>query len=183
MHIVVIIVVAQHRENAVGGMQPRQDITIGFCLGGRAAHEVTREANHVGVKAVDGLYPALHDGRAAVIGSQVGIAPLHDAIAVKLGRQAVKSQFHLPHFNCARRDHSAPPHHTKHQRRHDKGTHCEPPLAQQPTEAMHHHAQRFGGQNRKEGVEHILPHDKSAISGGSTRQRHQPHAEDQSCRH
>ena len=174
-HIVVIVVVAQHREYAVGRMQAGQQVAVGQGLAGLAAHQVAREADHVGIQGIDGLDLFLDDGGVPVVGAQVGIAPLHDAVAVEGVRQVGKFQFHLFHLKRARSDDSPPPHHAEHQRCHNEGTQGRPAPFHPPPDAIDRHAQRLGCQQGKEGVKHVLACDKGAV--GHRRARHGQHAD------
>ena len=94
-HVVVIVVIAQYRENAVARMQPRQQVAVGQGFDGLAAHKVAGETDHVGIERVDGVDLLLDDGRAAVVGAQVGVAPLYDAVAVEGLGEPVKFQHHF----------------------------------------------------------------------------------------
>ena len=112
-HIIVIVVVAQDGENAIRSMQCCQQIAIGKSLIGLTTHQVTRETDHIGMQGIDGIDLFLNNSSTAVIGAQVGITPLHNAVTVKDLGQTVELQFHLTHLERARSDNRTPPHHAE----------------------------------------------------------------------
>ena len=118
------------------------------------------------MQRIDGIDLPLNDGGTAVVGAQVGITPLHDAVAIEGIRQTVKFQFNLPHLYRAWRDDSTPPHHAEHQCRHHKGCYRSPVALDIAHDAIDEHSQHLGHQYGKKGVEHILAGDKGAVGHG-----------------
>ena len=85
IHIHGVVVVAQHGDDAVRGFQRGEHVLMVINFADDAVLQVASEDDEVGMEGVDAVDSTLQEG--VVDRADVGIAELHNAIAVEGGRQ------------------------------------------------------------------------------------------------
>ena len=90
--------IAHHREDAVLGLDARQQLSEGVDLPWSTILQVACEHHHIGIlriDAVDGLFQQMT--ARACQRTTVYVADLHNLIAIERGRQIVEGQFDITH--------------------------------------------------------------------------------------
>ena len=83
-----VVVVAQHRHDAIGRMQFAKYFNVWQCFARSRVDHVAGEDDEVGVKLVDAVNHALHERRVARVGAEVYVGYLYNAVALESCRQS-----------------------------------------------------------------------------------------------
>ena len=132
-----VIMIAQHREDAVTGPYPAQQGRKRAQLARLHVLQVARERYHIGSLSVDAVYPpAQHRGVARPVSARVQVAEVHYLVAVEGLRQVGRGKLHVPHLKPVEARRAAVHHRAHHRQCKDKPHQVAPIVALPPESAV-----------------------------------------------
>ena len=109
IHVIAIVVVAKHREDAIASLQTSQHIDKRLQLRRVTIDDITREDHDIGLQRIDCVDHTRHKRRIRAPSATVDIAYLHHLKAVECLRQSLADHILTRHLNTCATDQCTPP--------------------------------------------------------------------------